>query len=757
MLRSRGAGPLRCGRGCRRDYPASSMWPELGFVAQGDLVGRGAGGDRLTVWWRDHGHADLMTWAGAPASVTPVILDANVFIDLHCDDAGDQRHKSRELLLDALAGRVELLVTPELGNEINRQVDDVERARLQSIRQSYPTIPATAAVVAQNRAALIAELSYEPSGQRDKSDVAHVVYAASVGVQVVVTRDETAQRRLRTAARDVLGVALVSPQELVVLLDEADTAESYSPFALLGTGFQVREAATADKSLIDGFLDTGAGERRSEFNRRVRALAEHRTAGAHRLVFITPTGEAVALLGTDLVNGVLDVSILRMKAFPLSGTMAAQLASRLRPLAREAGVCAIRASDPHPNPLLVEALLADGFGGATRGPVGLSIAATCTVTDVAARVRSAAQALNDDERVALAGVLSLADSIQTQNVPDGGGRHRAAASPASRCGRAARHVASADQGGMGEPTVRHPTRHLRAGRPSWHQRRTRLLPRRSLRRNCPRTRALVRQRRRPYERHWVQRVDRGPRWHTERATSNLSASRRLRLQRGQLGGWQEWSSQSLAGDQHRAVSIDHAPRAASSSRYPGGSDPAASLALADHRRAFRQDRDGGTPMTGGVSSSADRVMVLSIHPRHVEKILEGTKSVELRRTRPLVTPGQPVAIYATLPSGALVATCRISEVHAGTPASIWQLVGDDTGVTRAEFEVYFKGADSAVALRLDTVTALVGQISLQQLRAQGRSFHPPQTWHFLDRQRLVQLLGMHPSSAALTGLLPATG
>lgn len=162
-------------------------------------------------------------------------------------------------------------------------------------------------------------------------------------------------------------------------------------------------------------------------------------------------------------------------------------------------------------------------------------------------------------------------------------------------------------------------------------------------------------------------------------------------------------------------------------------------------------------MRGGVSGSADRVMMLSIHPRHVDKILEGTKSVELRRTRPLVSPGQPVAIYATLPSGALVATCRISEVHTGTPASIWRLVGDDAGVTRAEFDGYFEGADSAVALRLDAVTALVGQISLQQLRAQGRSFHPPQTWHFLDRQRLVQLLGKHPSSAALTGLLPATG
>lgn len=402
---------------CRRDYPASSMWPELGFVAQGDLPGRGAAAGRLTVWWRDHGHPDLMTWAGAPASVAPAVIDANVFIDLHSDGAGDHRHHTRELLLDALAGRVELLVTPELGNEINRQADDAERARLQAIRQSYPTIPASADLFEQNRVALIAELGHEPRGPRDKSDVAHVVYAASVGVQVVVTRDDAAQRKLRTAAGEVLGVALVSPQELVVLLDEADASESYSPFALLGTGFEVREAATADQRLIDGFLDTGAGERRAEFNRRVRALAEHRTVGAHRLVFTAPTGEAIALLGTDLIDGVLNVAILRMNTFPLASTMAAQLASRLRPLAQEAGVCAIRVSDPHPHPLLIEALLADGFGQAPRGPVGLSIAATCNVADVATRAESAAQPLNDDERAALAGVLSLAGSIRAQNVP----------------------------------------------------------------------------------------------------------------------------------------------------------------------------------------------------------------------------------------------------------------------------------------------------------------------------------------------------
>jgi len=156
-----------------------------------------------------------------------------------------------------------------------------------------------------------------------------------------------------------------------------------------------------------------------------------------------------------------------------------------------------------------------------------------------------------------------------------------------------------------------------------------------------------------------------------------------------------------------------------------------------------------------VSISIDRVMMLSIHPRHVEKILNGTKSVELRRTKPVVLPGQPVAIYATLPSGALVATCRIGRILSDTPTAIWRSVGDFTGVSRVVFDDYFEGAKYAVALCLEAVTALAGEISLQELRDRDHHFHPPQTWHFLDHQRLGRMLGAHASSTALTTLFPA--
>jgi predicted transcriptional regulator len=148
------------------------------------------------------------------------------------------------------------------------------------------------------------------------------------------------------------------------------------------------------------------------------------------------------------------------------------------------------------------------------------------------------------------------------------------------------------------------------------------------------------------------------------------------------------------------------------------------------------------------------MMLLSIHPRHVKAILAGTKTIELRRTRPVIDVGQPVAIYATMPLGALVATCRIASIEADSPTRLWTQVKDHANISKVEYDDYFADTDTAVALYLDRVTPLVGEITLAHLRQQGQ-FHPPQTWHFLDHTRLRHLVGGHPSLASLTSLLVA--
>jgi len=402
---------------CRRDYEANDMWPHLGFVAQGDRPGRSAKGYPLTSWWLDHGHPDLMTWQGAPASLTSVVMDANVFFDLHAKAPGTEARVTRLLLNEVLDGRIQLLATPELHNEIDRRDDAAVRRTNHALLGTYPSLAINQADLDAKNQALIAALGRTPRRAQDLSDLKHIAYAAAAGVQVVVTRDNPALRKLQDLAADAVGVKLVSPEELVALIDEVEAAPSYWPAALLGTGYQVEEAGADDITRLNEFFDSGTGEKKKDFERRLRRLASQRPS-SHRLLYSDPAGNLVALLGTTPAQGVLEVSLLRMRPSALQPTLAAQLVSRLRPMAREASVSAMRATDPHPHPLLAEALLADGFRPGPQGAVALTLTALCTVEEVAGLVARAGSQLSADEQGSLSGSLVIGSNLDQQESPE---------------------------------------------------------------------------------------------------------------------------------------------------------------------------------------------------------------------------------------------------------------------------------------------------------------------------------------------------
>ena len=158
-------------------------------------------------------------------------------------------------------------------------------------------------------------------------------------------------------------------------------------------------------------------------------------------------------------------------------------------------------------------------------------------------------------------------------------------------------------------------------------------------------------------------------------------------------------------------------------------------------------------MTSAVPTFHRGLMLLSIHPRHVQSILSGSKTVELRRTRPHVQPGQPVAIYATAPTGAIVAMCRVETVVTGSLVTIGSRETlTNAAVSRDEFDVYFGHAEKAVAIHLREVRPLTHPVTLEHLRS-ARDFHPPQTWQFFDLNRVAHLFGTHAAHAEVTSFI----
>jgi ribosomal protein S18 acetylase RimI-like enzyme len=383
---------------CRRDWPANDMWPRLGFVPRGERPGRSLKGHLLTDWWRDHGHHDLLSWDGPRATTVPVICDANVFIDLHGTNAGEAAVQVRYLLKEVLGDRIELLVTPELRNELNRNNNLAVRTRMLRTADLYPHLSVSHASLEQAREALVDMLGREPDGARNRSDLMQVAWAAAAHVPAMVTRDNPAMRRLSQAAGSV-GVRLVSPEEVVVLVDEIESAPSYTPSALLNTGYEVVEAGIGDRSALDLFFHTGSGEKKKDFQGRLRHLASERGAGAHRRLYRAPVigdeavGEPVALVGCAANAGVLEVTLLRLRECALQATLAAQVVAGLRTLAVEAGVSGIVMSDPHTHPSMFDALIADGFRAAGDALVAVAVPGCTTMKLLTQKLADAAESL----------------------------------------------------------------------------------------------------------------------------------------------------------------------------------------------------------------------------------------------------------------------------------------------------------------------------------------------------------------------------
>lgn len=135
----------------------------------------------------------------------------------------------------------------------------------------------------------------------------------------------------------------------------------------------------------------------------------------------------------------------------------------------------------------------------------------------------------------------------------------------------------------------------------------------------------------------------------------------------------------------------------------------------------------------------ERALLLSLRPRFAELVLAGAKSVELRRVPPNVPAGAVALIYATSPTCAIVGVAAVVAVHVDNRERIWQQHGKHTGVTRREFDEYFKGSLEAVAITLSAVRRLPCPVGLAQLRQGQAWFRPPQSFRYLTPEQTAAL------------------
>lgn len=135
------------------------------------------------------------------------------------------------------------------------------------------------------------------------------------------------------------------------------------------------------------------------------------------------------------------------------------------------------------------------------------------------------------------------------------------------------------------------------------------------------------------------------------------------------------------------------------------------------------------------STTTRNVALLSIHPEFVDRIFDGSKTIELRRIN-LPLELKHVVVYATSPVMRVVGFFDVQDIVRDTPLNIWDTYGDTSGIDEERYFQYFESRETAIGIRIKKVHPLPKPRKLSCL---SRNLTPPQSIQYLPWSALVKL------------------
>ena len=133
--------------------------------------------------------------------------------------------------------------------------------------------------------------------------------------------------------------------------------------------------------------------------------------------------------------------------------------------------------------------------------------------------------------------------------------------------------------------------------------------------------------------------------------------------------------------------------------------------------------------------------MISIKPEYAQAILEGEKTVELRRRIPTLPIGARLWIYSTLPVGAVVGSAVVGEVACDSPENIWLGYGSQAAISYSDYLDYFYQSEKAYAITLKKVMRR-RPTYIPQLRSLRNGFQFPQVLSPLSKNETAKLAQM---------------
>ena len=124
-------------------------------------------------------------------------------------------------------------------------------------------------------------------------------------------------------------------------------------------------------------------------------------------------------------------------------------------------------------------------------------------------------------------------------------------------------------------------------------------------------------------------------------------------------------------------------------------------------------------------------LLLSIHAEYAIKIVNGQKTIELRRKFPIFNKEdkKKIFIYACSPISKIIGECDLREVKKLSIKYLWKTAGNLAMIDKTSFQKYFIDRDFGFALYLENPIKYRKPIPLTSVL--GLNSKPPQSYRYM--------------------------
>ncbi|MCE8424766.1 MAG: hypothetical protein J5U17_03185 [Candidatus Methanoperedens sp.] len=126
-------------------------------------------------------------------------------------------------------------------------------------------------------------------------------------------------------------------------------------------------------------------------------------------------------------------------------------------------------------------------------------------------------------------------------------------------------------------------------------------------------------------------------------------------------------------------------------------------------------------------------VLLSVKPEYAEKIVEGTKKYEFRRSIFKKNDIDKVYIYSSSPVSKIIGSFEIENILKDSPEMIWNLCQKYAGISKKNFFSYFINSNMAYAIEIGDIDRFKEPIDPYHII---ENFKPPQSFYYVPTNYL---------------------